>query len=171
MASRASEVENHVASRVAEVDLPASPAQLAEYADQSFQVAKTKATEIWDQSRIDDAREWLRENVSSVTAIQTLILAVEAIGLQYKTRNLCWQTLFDTPTYLTYWSHEVKAPKLECLLTSDWWAPATLWSLTSWVLPLIVSYVIPWFKMRRNRSTWQDIVNAQRCKAPLVQLY
>jgi hypothetical protein len=161
MASRASEVENHVASRVAEVDIPASPAQLAEYADQSFQVAKTKATEIWDQSRIDDARDWLRENVSSVTAIQTLVLAVEAFGLQYNTYGEDCKTraLFSTPKISTYAnSHEVKVPTLECLLTSDWWAPATLWSLTSLVLPLIVSY---FFNLTLRSNTHHRSSNRQ----------
>jgi hypothetical protein len=140
VATRTPRAVSRVASRVSEVDIPASPAQLAEYADQSFQVAKTKATEIWDRTRIDEAREWLRENVSSVSAIQTLILGVEAIGLQYNTLQTTYA--FDTPASpaLRVNSRQVELPDLWLLLTSDWWAPATLWSLTSWVLPLVVSY-------------------------------
>jgi hypothetical protein len=129
-----------IASHIPDVDLPASPAQLADIADQSFQVAKTKATELWERSRIDEAREWLRENVSSVSAIQTLIQVIEAVGLQYNTlqTNYAFQTPASPALYTR--SHDVHLPDLWLLLTSQWWAPATLWSLTSWVLPLIVSY-------------------------------
>lgn len=124
--------------RVAEVDIPASPAQLAEIADESFQVVKEKATELWDRTHIDEWKEWLRETASSVSAIQTLILITEATALQ-------WNTLADTH-YLTNTpaaagrSFEVRIPNLTKLAGSGWWAPATLWSVTNWALPLLFSY-------------------------------
>ncbi|KAF2678731.1 hypothetical protein K458DRAFT_446204 [Lentithecium fluviatile CBS 122367] len=139
VATRTPRPVSRVASRVSEVDLPASPSQLADIADQSFQVAKTKATEIWDKTRIDEAREWLRENVSSVAAIQTWILVIEAVGLQYQTLETGY-TAEIKPFGSFGHSREVRIPDLSKLLTSDWWAPATLWSLTNWVLPLVVSY-------------------------------
>jgi len=156
VATRTPRVVSRVSQRVADVDLPASPAQLAEYADQSFQVAKTKATEIWEQTRIDAAREWLRENVSSVSAIQTLILVIEATGLQYNTLKSTYA--FDTPSALNVNSRQVELPDLWLLLTSDWWAPATLWSLTSWVLPLIVSY---FFNLTLRSNTHHKSSNRQ----------
>jgi hypothetical protein len=155
IAARTPRPVSAVPSRIAEVDIPASPAQLAEYADQSFQVAKTRATEIWDKTKIDDAREWLRENVSSVSAIQTLILSIEAIGLQYNT--LATEYAFQTrPFYIN--SHNVHLPKMDLFLSSGWWAPATLWSLTSWVLPLIVSY---FFNLTLRSNTHHKSSNRQ----------
>lgn len=121
-----------VSEVVSEVDFPASPAQLAEVADQSFQAAATKATELWSRTRIDEIKEFIRENASSVATIQTLILLIEAVGLQLNTL----QTFNLAPTPDTL----VSVPDGWRLLTSDWWAPATLWSLTSWVLPLVASY-------------------------------
>lgn len=82
----------------------------------------------------------IRENASSVAAIQTLILIIEATGLQ-------WNTLQTAPTvpvpdrFSTYTQNQyVFLPDFLALLTSDWWAPATLWSLTNWVLPLVAAY-------------------------------
>jgi hypothetical protein len=133
-------VPRRVSEILSEVDIPASPAQLAEVADQSFQVIKEKTTDLWNQTGIDYLRELIRENASSVATIQTLILLLEAAGLQ-------WNTLQTTPTIsltdsLSTWTNSqyLFIPDFLALLTSDWWAPATLWSLTSWVLPLIFSY-------------------------------
>jgi hypothetical protein len=135
-------IPRRVSEIISQVDIPASPAQLAEVADQSIQAVQTKATELWERTRIDQVKETIRENVSSVAAIQTLILLIEATGLQ-------WNTLQMTPAIpvpeaaAQYTSNAyVSVPDGWTLLTSDWWAPATLWSLTSWVLPLIVSYFV-----------------------------
>ncbi|KAH6629652.1 hypothetical protein C7974DRAFT_454494 [Boeremia exigua] len=118
-----------------EIDLPASPSQLAEVADQSFQAAKTKASELWEKTRVDEIKEAIRENVSSVAAIQTLILLIEAAGLQFNTLQTTPAFAIDADN-----SHYLHIPDFWTLLTSEWWAPATMWSLTSWVLPFVLSY-------------------------------
>jgi hypothetical protein len=139
LVTRTPRTVSRVASRVSQVDIPASPSQLAEVADQSFQAAKTKATELWEQTRIEEAIENLRENASSVVFIQLAVLFVEAAGLEWNT--LTTVHAFDTPQVQTYAnSRPVWLPDFRILLTSGFWAPATLWSLTSWVLPLLVSY-------------------------------
>lgn len=131
---------SRVASRISQVDLPASPAQLAEVADQSFQAAKTKATELWEKTRIEEAIEVIRENASSVVFIQLAILFIEGAGLEWNT--LVWKHTFDSPavSYPKVDKKEVHLPDMSLLLTSNFWAPATLWSLTSWFLPLLFSY-------------------------------
>ncbi|KAF2998972.1 hypothetical protein E8E13_007323 [Curvularia kusanoi] len=118
-----------------EIDLPASPSQLAEVVDQSLQAAGTKASELWEKTRVDEIKEAIRENVSSVAAIQTLILLIEAAGLQFNTLQTTPAFAIDAAN-----SHYLHIPDFWTLLTSEWWAPATLWSLTSWVLPFVVSY-------------------------------
>lgn len=129
---------SRVASRVSQVDLPASPSQLADVADQSFQAAKSKASELWEKSRIEEAIETVRENVSSVVFIQLAVLFIEAAGLEWKT--LTTVHAFTSPAVAGYDAKHVYLPDLRLLLTSDFWAPATLWSLTSWVFPLAFSY-------------------------------
>ncbi|PSN70798.1 hypothetical protein BS50DRAFT_268063 [Corynespora cassiicola Philippines] len=140
LVTRTPRTVTRIPSRVTQVDLPASPAQVAELADQSFQAARTKATEIWEKTKIDEFKEWLRENASSVSAIQTLILTIEAVALQYNT--LSNEFAFTAPAVgsLKPSTTSVYFPNAWLLLTSGWWAPATLWSLTSWALPLVFSY-------------------------------
>ena len=126
-------VSHRVSEVINEVDFPASPAQLAEVADQQLQVAKAKASELWDRSRIDYFKELVRENASSVATIQTLVLLIEAIGLQFN-------TLPTKPVQPAITTWDWLLSLFETLLTSEWWAPATMWSLTSVVLPFVCAY-------------------------------
>ncbi|OAL02845.1 hypothetical protein IQ06DRAFT_334395 [Phaeosphaeriaceae sp. SRC1lsM3a] len=158
-------VSRRVSEVLSEVDIPASPAQLAEVADQSFQVVKARTTELWNQTHIDYFRELIRENASSVATIQTLILLLEAAGLQ-------WNTLQTTPTFalnenLSTWTNSqyLFIPDFLALLTSDWWAPATLWSLTSWVLPLVFSY---FFNLTLRSNTNRKSTDRQYPADPLT---
>jgi hypothetical protein len=158
-----------VSRRVSEiapaVDIPPSPAQLAEVADQSFQIVKSKATEIWDRTRIDELKEFIRENASSVATIQTLILLIEAAGLQWNTLDTT--NLFATPAALSSYSSNshIRGPNGWALLTADWWAPATLWSLTSWVLPLFFSY---FFNLTLRSNTSRKSEDRQYPADPLI---
>ncbi|KAF2472776.1 uncharacterized protein BDR25DRAFT_333098 [Lindgomyces ingoldianus] len=140
LVTRTPRTVSRVASRVTQVDLPASPAQLAEVADQQFKAAKTKAGELWKKTGTEEIIELVRENASSVTAVQLAVLLIESVGLQWNT--VATVHAFDTPTVpqLSLNSQNVYLPDLRVLLTSEFWAPATLWSLTSIFLPLLVSY-------------------------------
>ncbi|OCL04610.1 hypothetical protein AOQ84DRAFT_300545 [Glonium stellatum] len=130
-----------LASRtVSQMDLPASPAQIANLAEQQLSAARSKAYELWTKIYIEEAIEFLRENFSSVTAVEATVLFIEAFGLQYNT--LQWAHPFDTPPVasLSLNSRQVHVPDARILLTSEFWAPATLWSLTSLFIPLLFSY-------------------------------
>jgi hypothetical protein len=147
---------------VTQVDLPATPSQLADVADQAAEAVKSKANELWEKSRVDEAVEYVRENASSVVFIQLAVLAIEAVGLQ-------WNTLqnvhaFNSPVINTFPSKEIHLPDLSILLSSRFWAPATLWSLTNWALPLLFSYFCN-FTLRSN--TRQKSANRQYTVDPL----
>jgi hypothetical protein len=159
-------VSQRVSQVVSDVDFfPASPAQLAEVADQSFQVVKEKTTELWDRTQIDYFKEVIRENASSVATIQTLILLIEAAGLQFST--LQWMPTFPlTQTLSDYTrSESLFVPDFLALLSSEWWAPATLWSLTSWVLPLVFSY---FFNLTLRSNTNRKTSDRQYPTDPLT---
>lgn len=158
-------VTRRVSEAVPQVDIPASPAQLAEVADQSFQIVKSKATELWDKTRIDELKEFIRENASSVATIQTIILLVEAVGLQWNTLDTT--ALFAMPPALSSYStsEHVRGPNGWALLTAEWWAPATLWSLTSWVLPLVFSY---FFNLTLRSNTARRSEDRQYPADPLI---
>lgn len=133
---------SRVTSRLSNVDLPASPAQLAEVADQSFQAAKGKLGELWERTRIEEAIEIIRENASSVAVIQLVLLFIEGAGLEWNTRSTIKGFTVGKIPGLTNSETDVYVPNLALLLSSDFWAPATLWSLTSWVIPLVASYFV-----------------------------
>lgn len=122
----------------APVDIPASPSQLAEVADQSFRAARDRASQLWTQSRTEETIALFRENASSVVFIQFAILFIEGAGLEWNTLKTFW--LADTPAIAGLSSKPVSIPDFKLLFTNDYWGPATLWSLTSWILPLFVSY-------------------------------
>ncbi|KAF1997774.1 hypothetical protein P154DRAFT_271848 [Amniculicola lignicola CBS 123094] len=147
LTTRTPRAVSRVTSRISQVDIPASPAQLANAADQQIQVAKAKAVELWAKTRIDEAIEFLRENVSSVAAIQSALFIFEASILQWKT--LATQTV-DTPQYAKPYVNTFPIPDLTKLLMSEFWAPATLWSLTSLFFPLLVSYL---FNLTQRTNT------------------
>jgi hypothetical protein len=158
-------LSRRVSEVLAEVDIPASPAQLAEVADQSFQVMKEKTTDLWNRTNIDYFRELIRENASSVATIQTIILLLEASGLQWNTlQTIPTVSLPDSLAARTN-SQYVFAPDFLALLTSGWWAPATLWSLTNWVLPLIFSY---FFNLTLRSNTNRKSTERQYPADPLT---
>jgi hypothetical protein len=165
LATRTPQSVSRVASRVSDVQLPASPAQLAEVADQSFQAAKTKASELWERTRIEEAIEIIRENASSVVFIQLAVLLFEATSLSWNKANTV--TAFDVPEAAAQrlGIQEVRVPDLTLLLTSDFWAPTTLWSLTSWVLPLLFSY---FFNLTLQSNTRHRSPNKQYTVDPLT---
>jgi hypothetical protein len=165
LVTRTPQTVSRVHSRLSQVDIPASPAQLAEVADQSFQAAKSKATELWHQTKIDEFKEMVRENASSVTAIQLLVLVIEATGLQWNT--LQTTHVFNGPTNasLSLNSRPVYFPDLTILLTSGFWAPATLWSLTSVVFPLVFSY---FFNLTLRSNTNHKTLSKQYTVDPLT---
>jgi hypothetical protein len=107
----------------------------------------------------------MRENASSVATIQTLILLIEACGLQWNT--LSTTALFATPTLLTSYSNsqDIHGPNPWPLLTANWWGPATLWSLTSWVLPLLFSY---FFNLTLRSNTSRKSEDRQYPADPLI---
>jgi hypothetical protein len=115
---------------------------MADVADQLSTAAGKKAHEIWTKTKIEEAIEFLRENFSSVVAVQSLVLLLEGSGLQYQT--LQWAHPADTPPVasLNLKSRSIHVPDVRLLLTSGFWAPAALWSLTSLFLPLVASYFI-----------------------------
>jgi hypothetical protein len=158
-------VPRRVSEVINEVDFPASPAQLAEVADQQFQVARAKANELWNRSQIDYFKELVRENASSVATIQTLVLLIEAIGLQYNTlQTMPTISMWDWLVSRTN-SQYLFIPNFEALLTSEWWAPATMWSLTSLVLPFIFSY---FFNLTLRSNTNRKSLDRQYPADPLT---
>lgn len=96
--------------------------------------------ECYALSGIDDRIANLRDMCSSVTAIQTTFLLIEAFALQK--RVIPWTSAFDTPAVpaLSIPSFEVFLPNLFVLLTGWYWSRTLLFSTSNILLPWLVAY-------------------------------
>ncbi|KAI9696715.1 MAG: hypothetical protein M1836_005077 [Candelina mexicana] len=120
--------------------LPPSPAAVADAIDQSTADLRSRVGDIWQNSGITERAEEIRENLSTVVGIETLILGVEAFGLQREVLPL--QHAFTIPANSTLRTPEfpVKLTDLFLLFTSSFWSPTLLWVSTSFLLPLFSAY-------------------------------
>lgn len=82
--------------------------------------------------------EYAREALSTVHAIQILLLAFEAYGLQRAV--LPMRYAFTIPGLRVTNPLAVSLPDLFVLLTSDFWGPSSLWFTTSIAIPATVSW-------------------------------
>lgn len=71
--------------------------------------------------------------------IQAILILYEAIGLQWNTLKTTRAMLGLQATPLYAWTCYIHTPDVGILLTKGWWAPATLWLLTSFILPFVFS--------------------------------
>lgn len=122
--------------------LPPSPAAVTDAIDRQTTLVRKKVGEAWSASGVSDHSDSLRAALSSVKAIETIIVALEGLGLANEL--IPFRYLTTVPALDTVRSPEfgIKVPDLFVLLTGSFWAPFSLWALTSLVLPLTFSYFI-----------------------------
>ncbi|KAK5138488.1 hypothetical protein LTR08_000074 [Meristemomyces frigidus] len=120
--------------------LPPSPADVANLAEYESSQVYAGLNDLYSLTSIDSVIASVRESCSSIAAVQMAVLLLEILGLQRTV--LPWLYAFDVtgsrglgmPTIAVYY------PDLFKLLTSDFWLPTLLWSLTSLVVPSLFAY-------------------------------
>ena len=122
------------------VPLPPSPSVIADAVDRRTAALRRKAVKSWKKSGVTDRAEGLRDILSSVVSVETVILLIEAFGL--RTEVLPSRYAFTIPGIAALRTPDwpVFIPDLFLLLTSTFWAPFTLWLSTSLFVPLLFSY-------------------------------
>lgn len=125
--------------------LPASPAQVAEYVEDHSQRFTASLNDLLTLSTLPDILEDLRINLSTVPAILLSCLALEAYGLfdailPWKATGLAIPVPVFGPRGSPYiWNP--KLPDLFMLLSPEFfWKPFLLWSGTSIFVPLFFAY-------------------------------
>lgn len=120
--------------------MPTSPAVVAEEIERATNKLYAGAGDLYSVSGIPDTLDWVRSTCSSVVGVQGSILLLEAYALQKDI--FYWRYAFDLPGIP--WFHPtnfaVWIPDLFILLTSGFWGPTILWSITSIFLPLLFAY-------------------------------
>lgn len=122
--------------------LPPSPAVVTEVIDRQTAFARKKVSDVWAASRLSEHSDSLRSALSSVTSIEVIIIALEALSLV--TELVPLKFLTTVPAVDAIYSPEfaIKVPDLFVLLTGSFWAPFSLWLTTSLFLPLTFAYFI-----------------------------
>lgn len=122
-------------------NLPPSPRVVADLIEERAEAARDMFLQMW-QRRVAEHVDSLRTGLSSVRAIAAIATAVEFASL------LCvlvpWRYFFTTPSALRIvrvGDVHVKMPDVFVFLTGSFWAPLSLWFLTSLGLPLAFSYL------------------------------
>ncbi|KAE8164048.1 hypothetical protein BDV40DRAFT_261253 [Aspergillus tamarii] len=116
--------------------LPASPALIADAVDRESVVWRNKASDWWTGSGVPDGTQSLRSLLSSVKAVQILTLLLEGCSIIYEILPLRFVST------ISIWAIEIsiKVPDVFVLVDGVFWAPFSLWLLTSILLPLTAAY-------------------------------
>ncbi|TEY70235.1 hypothetical protein BOTCAL_0109g00240 [Botryotinia calthae] len=122
------------------VPLPPSPAVVADVIDRRTAVLRAKANEYYKDLGIVEAVETARETVSTVVALEFILLLSEALQLQPELLQNKYAFTIPPLQFLNTSEYAVKIPDLFLLLTTSFWGPFALWLSTSLLLPLFGAY-------------------------------
>ncbi|KAJ0414624.1 hypothetical protein BJY00DRAFT_21049 [Aspergillus carlsbadensis] len=122
------------------VQLPPSPAVVTEVIDRQTTEWRESISEFWNNSGVQERSDSLRTTLSSVRAVEVIITILEAIGVLNEALPLRHLTTIPPIDALHSPALPIKIPDVFVLVDSSFWAPVSLWLLTSVFLPLTVAY-------------------------------
>jgi hypothetical protein len=134
------------------VPLPPSPAVVADAIDRRTAVLRSKVAGYYEKSGVVEGAQATRESLSSLTAIQGLIVLFELYNLRPELLPNRYAFTIPAIAFLNSSPYPVKIPDLFLLLTSSFWGPATLWAFSSFLIPLTVAYFFNLTSKPRTRS-------------------
>ncbi|KAJ5322523.1 hypothetical protein N7452_010812 [Penicillium brevicompactum] len=146
-----------------EPTLPASPAVVTEVIDHQTTKIYEGVQRVWTSSGFVDQVHSVRENLSSLKAIETIILLVEGITLIRARVPIRYLTTFPAIRYTNTPPLRVRVPDLFQILDSEFWVPLSIWVVTCFLLPLLASYFInlSWKAQGTGRRTRSSPALAQ----------
>ncbi|PLB42678.1 uncharacterized protein BDW47DRAFT_3409 [Aspergillus candidus] len=130
--------------------LPPSPAIVTDAIDRQTAEIRRSISEAWTGSGVEERSSALRATLSSAKAIQVIALLLEAASLVHELLPLRYLTTIPAVQALHTPAYPIKVPDLFVLVDGVFWAPISLWLLTSLVLPLLASY---FFNFRLNSAS------------------
>jgi hypothetical protein len=121
------------------IKLPSSPALSRAVSNQTTFI-QNKYKSLVKKSNIKGRAALIRQELSSIETIQLLVLIFEAVGLRRFTLPFAAATIPAVNTLGTK-PTQIFVPVLSTILTRTFWAPTTLWLLTSLVIPGVFAYL------------------------------
>ncbi|KAL3469967.1 hypothetical protein BJX99DRAFT_59566 [Aspergillus californicus] len=122
------------------VQLPPSPAVVTEVIDRQTIAWRKSINEAWKESGVQESSDSLRATLSSVQAVEVIVALLEAFNVIKEVLPFRYLATIPAIDVLHSPAFPVKIPDLFVLVDSSFWAPVSLWLLTSVFVPLTVAY-------------------------------
>lgn len=140
------------------VELPPSPAVVTDAIDRQTAAWGKSINETWTSSGVIERSNALRSLLSSVKAIETLVLLLEGSGIIRQIWPLRYLTTVPAIEAIHTPEFALNVPDFFILLDGAFWAPFSLWLLTSVFLPLGTAY---FFNLKATSTATRNS-NSQR---------
>ncbi|KAJ5408189.1 hypothetical protein N7509_002072 [Penicillium cosmopolitanum] len=122
--------------------LPPSPAIVTDAIDRQTARMREGLETAWTDSGVVEYQHALRSALSSLKAVETIVLLLEGGSMLKELVPLRYLTTTPAVDAIHLPSLPIKVPDLFVLLSGSFWAPFTLWLLSGLILPLIAAYFI-----------------------------
>lgn len=124
------------------IPLPPSPAVVTDAIDEQTRRFRTSISQAYQRTRIQEYSESTRDALSSTVTVNVLAIMVEAYGLTAEILPKKPITEIGPIPYITDTPTKINVTDLFLLLNQSFWAPFSLWLLTTLILPALASWFI-----------------------------
>lgn len=122
------------------LDVPPSPAVVTDAIDRQTAKMREGIEHVWTASGVLERSHALRASLSSLKAIEAVVLFLEGGSVLKELVPLRYLTTLPAVEAVKAPAISIKVPDVFVLLTGAFWAPFTLWLLTGLFLPLVAAY-------------------------------
>lgn len=113
---------------------------ITEAIDRQSAALSKRVNDAWSASGVEERSHALRAKLSSVKAVETIVVVLEGLSILRELWPLQYITTLPAVDSIHTPELAVKLPEFFTLFDGVFWAPFSLWLLTSVFLPLIVAY-------------------------------
>lgn len=138
----AQEIARRTSILAGSVTAPLSPAVVTDAIDQQTKRIRTSISHAYERTGLQDYSDRTRETLSSTVTINILAILLEAYGLRAQILPNKTLTEVGPIPYVKDTPTRINVPDLFLLLDSAFWAPFSLWLLTTLIAPALVSYFV-----------------------------
>lgn len=136
------EIARRTSILASQIPIPPSPAVVTDAIDQQTRRIRSSISHAYDRTQVHETADAARDFLSSPLTVTILALLLEAYGLRGQILPNKLLTTIPAIGYIKPSPTPILVPDLFLLLESKFWAPFSLWSLTSLILPATISYFI-----------------------------
>ncbi|KAK5101910.1 hypothetical protein LTS08_004369 [Lithohypha guttulata] len=136
------EIARRASILAGQIPLPPSPAVVTDAIDQQTKRIRTSISHAYERAGFGDYSDYARELLSSTATINLLAILIEANGLRSQIMPSKPIAEIGPISGIKDTSTRVLVPDLFQLLNMSFWAPFSLWLLTTLILPALTSYFV-----------------------------